>query len=191
MQMLRDSIATFKSHFALVLLVPSLSLSLVTVISWQFSLWEVSESTEKPINLSHLVLKQSDDGGEWRRSKAARARSTRQPLPNLTQVYSLPFFLPGDSSWCTSRAHEVSQSWIESIKPLTVIIIFRKCFCSRRNYLAWGDASSHLASVLRFSGKMKFVTLELGSGVLDSALTINSMPATVRSQDYCVLLRVL
>lgn len=49
---------------------------------------------------------------------------------------------------CT-QGHQVNSSRIEFIEPLIGNPIFRKCFCHRRNYPAWGDASSHLAFILR------------------------------------------
>lgn len=58
------------------------------------------------------------------------------------QVYSKRhsglFFSLLSSSDSVTHAHgaPVSQSWIEFIVSL-IVIIFRKCFCSRRNDLAW------------------------------------------------------
>lgn len=59
------------------------------------------------------------------------------------QIYSKPhsglFFplLSSSDSTTPAQGTPVSQSWIEFIVPLIVIPIFRKCFCSRSNDLAW------------------------------------------------------
>lgn len=59
------------------------------------------------------------------------------------QVYSKLhpglFFSLLSSSDSVTNAHgaPVSQSWIEFMVSLIVILIFRKCFPSRRNDLAW------------------------------------------------------